>query len=447
MAEVETNWDELDDDAFMAALDEAANSPVEENLEDTDQNDTSKSDDHSDTETNIDDDDHDMDTEEDGFEEDDVNSEENSHAEEDINPDDTPGSNEENETSAENEDEESDDSELAADENKQDKELDYKSEYAKILEEKQKLEDFYNKVTGEFVANGRKMKGFDDPEKIIKAQQMAAGYSEKMAAFKAYRPFMNALKEKGLLDNPDKFNLAMNILDGDKEAIKKMIKETEIDPQELDLEDINYSPKNEIASDIEIALDDVMENAAQYGVQDTVREIISKEWDDDSVIELLQDPKNSADLIDHLTSGVFDVVQDKILEKRRIDVNGVYTNKPMIDQYREAASELEQEFIMELQRQGRIDANGNIIEPQQNTDAPAEQGWIQDPNLNADTEQQEAYKAKVEKQAAKTNEARRKATSLSRKKRSTKKIRQEVDPLSLDDDKFMEFIDSIAYQQ
>ena len=439
MATEETNWDNLDDDAFMAALDEAANAPVDDNLEDTDQDNQPEQDEPTDTETNIDDDDHDMDTDDDGFESDGEDLEENSHAEEDVSPDEEPGS-EDNE-STENEEDESDNSDDAAADSKQDEELDYKSEYAKILEEKQKLEDFYNKVTGEFVANGRKMRGFDDPEKIIKAQQMAAGYAEKMAAFKSYKPFMATLKEKGLLDNPDKFNLAMNLLDGDKEALKKMIKDAEIDPVELDLEDINYVPKNELASDIEVALDEVMENAAQYGVDDTVKEIITKEWDDDSVIELLEDPRNSADLIDHLNSGVFDVVQDRILEKRRTDVNGVYTSKPMIQQYREAAVELEHEFMQQLQAMEQ-ENQGEV--PNDTQGQPQAQGWIPDPS--AGDADQEAYKAKVEKQTAKTNEARRKASSLSRKKRGTRKEKPSVDPLTLDDDKFMEFIDSIAYQ-
>jgi len=315
-------------------------------------------------------------------------------------------------------------------------EIDYKKEYAKILEEKAKYEDFYNQVTGEFVANGRKTKGFDDPKKIIQAQQMAAGYTEKMVAFKKYKPFMNTLKEKGILDDPDKFNFAMSLLDGDPEALKKQIKSLEIDPFEMDMENINYVPKNQIASDIEVALDEVMETASQYGVDDQVQRIIAKDWDDDSVIELLEDPQNSADLINHISSGVYDVVQDRIAEKRRIDVNGVYISKPAIEQYREAAQELEREYMQYLETQNQV-----ADEPQQtNVEPQSQQQAYVDP---VQTRQAEEYKAKVEKQNAQTNEARRKATSLSKKKRGTRKPKPQIDPLALDDDKFTEYLDSL----
>ncbi len=436
------NWDNLSDEDFMAALDDAAAGGPVEDIEDTDQDTDETYDETEEAETNVEHDDDNMETDDTGSEEGTDQPEENAQAEEDESPEDTTG--EQENTSTENQNEETE-------EKADDKPLDYKSEYAKILEEKKRYEDFYNKVTGEFVANGRKMRGFDDPDKIIRAQQMAAGYAEKVAAFKPYKKYINTLKNKGLLDDPDKFNLAMNILDGDTEAIKKVLKDSNIDPIELDIDNVNYVPKNEIVSDIEVALDDVLETATQNGVGDQVKNIIANEWDDDSVVELLEDPQNSADLVEHLSSGVFDVVQDRIMEKRRTDVNGIYTRKPMIQQYREAAYELENEYLQALQQQQyqqQLAMQQQAAQQAQmqnqgvqnnDTGSQANQNWIP-------AEQQDEYQAKVEKQIAKTNEARRKASSLSKKKRATRKPRQEVDPLALDDDKFTEFIDSIAYQ-
>ena len=424
------NWDDLNDDDFMAALDDASYAPEEEDIEDTNQETETEFEEPEETETDELIDDETQESEEPGFEDDDEETEGNTQAENDSEP-----SEENDEPEDEKAENDADETEEGDEGKKADEEINYQEEYAKVLEEKARYEDFYNQATGEFIANGRKTKGFDDPKKILQSQQMAAGYSEKMAAFKKYKPFMNTLKDKGMLDTPEKFNLAMNLLDGDPEALKQHIKNLEIDPFELDMDNIDYVPKNEIASEIEVALDDLMETAQQNGVEDSVQKIISKDWDDESIIELLEDPTNSSELIEHLNTGAYDIVQDRMAEKKRSDVNQIYTSKPVIEQYREAAQELEREYLEYLRTQEPVEEQAT-----ENTGSE----WIQ-PNPE-EVQQNEEYKAQVAKQNAKTNEARRKATSLSKKKRGTRKQKPQPDPLTLDDDKFTEYLDSLVYQ-
>ncbi len=432
--------DTLNDEEFMQALDDAAYEEPEANNEDTDLQDEPEPDASNEAEANEQIDDEVQDNAEDDEDDFDQIVEENSQAE--NNSEDEP------DTTGSDESENNDDNAEAGEQGDSDKkadELDYKAEYAKILEEKTELENFRNEITGEFIANGKKTRGFTDPKKIIQSQQMAAGLGEKMAAFKPYRPFMNTLKEKGMLDNPEKFNLAMQLLDGDPEALKKQLKEANIDPFEMDMENINYVPKNQVANNIEIALDDVMENATQHGVDSQIREIISNEWDDDSVIELLEDSQNSADLINHMSTGIYDIVQERMSDKRRVDVNQVYTNKPKIEQYREAVVELENEYMQYMQQQESQqmpDQNQQVDQNAPEVNTVEQTNWID----NISNEQSDEYKAKVEQQNSKTNEARRKATSLSKKKRGTRKPKQQVDPLKMDDEAFTAYMDSIILQ-
>lgn len=314
-------------------------------------------------------------------------------------------------------------------------EINYKAEYDRILAEKQRYEDFYNQATSEFVANGKKVKGFTDPKKIIEAQQMAAGFSEKMAGFKKYRPYMNALKEKGILENPDKFNLAMNLLDGDKEAIKKQIKDLNIDPFELDMDDINYIPSNNLPGKIELALDDIIESANQYGVGQEVTKIISKDWDDESVFELIDDPTSSADLVNHVQSGVYDIVQERIMKKKMTDINGSYGSKTSIQQYREAAIELDSEYRDYV----------NNFNQQEQQEAVRNKP-IQNNNVLSQAKQADYAKKAAEKKALQ-DDARRKAASLSGTKRNTSQTKKTIDPLTdLDDEQFSDYMDSIMYQ-
>ena len=155
---------------------------------------------------------------------------------------------EEEETNEENDDSAEETSEATEDdqeENAQDAadEADEGSEKSEEINYK----EFYEKVAlAKFTANGREVEGFKNPEDLIRAQQMLHGYSDKMKVFKEYKKFLKPLEERGVVSDPEKFNLAMSLLDGDPEAIKKILKEKNIDPMELDLDDIKYSPKNKL---------------------------------------------------------------------------------------------------------------------------------------------------------------------------------------------------------
>ncbi len=308
-------------------------------------------------------------------------------------------------------------------EEKETEEVNYQEEYAKILDQKNQLQGFYDEITSEFVANGKTVKGFSDPKKIIQSQQMAAGFVDKMAGFKQYKPFISALKAKGVLDDPDKFNFAMQLLEGDQEALKQQMKNVELDPLEVDMENIDYQPRNQMPSKIEMAFDDLVDSAQSHGVDVQVKNVISsKEWDDDSVIELLEDTQNSTDLVNHISSGIYDVVLDRISEKKRADFSQVYSNKPMIEQYREAAGELETEYLTyNQQKQAYEDHQRNGAQQKQN----------------------EEYKQKVELENAKAAKARKRATSASRTKPKSKKPKQVFDPDELSDQQMTDILDGL----
>jgi hypothetical protein len=436
MADEVVDLDSLSDDDFMAAI-EAGSEPIEEDTDSTDDTHFEDTDQQEDTdelaseepETNDLDDGQDDDT---GFEDtgsDEEAGEENAQLNEN-------GSEEEGEVA--NADDSKDNAETEdGNESSEADEVDYKEQYAALMEKASELQRFKDEVTSEFIANGKRVRGFDDPKKIIQSQQMAAGYAEKMAEHKKYRPFLNTLKEKGFLENPDKFNLAMQLIDGDPEAIKKQIKDLEIDPFEMDMENINYAPKNQVASNIELAFDDLLDNAQQYNVDDQVRNVISKDWDDQSVVALLEDPESSSDLVKHISSGAYDVVQQRIAEKKRIDVNGVYTAQPAINQYREAAAELELEYLQYLEQNQGMQGNEQNI---QNQTPPN----IQANNVNPNVEQE--YKSKVQKKNDDAAEARKRAASVSKKKKVVRTVKKDkMNPDNMSDDELTAYLDSIMY--
>jgi len=447
--ENEIDYDSLNDDDFLAALEEAGSTipeevetieeveEEEEIVEDTNQAEESEEEESDETETTNQDDEIDLETEESNESEAEEEAEGNTQVE----------TSSEEETEEEDEtpepEETTDESETdgnPAEESKETEEINYEEQYKALLGDNEKLksfENFYNEVTSEFVANGRKVKGFTDPKKIIESQQMAAGFSDKMATFSKYKPFMNAIKDHGFLDSPDKFNLAMNLFEGDPEALKQHIKNLEIDPFEMDMENIDYKSKNQVSSNLEIAYDDILESANTQNVRSQVQDVISKDWDDQSVIALLEDPQSSADLISHISNGAYEVVQERIAEKKRTDGNNVYSRKPSIEQYREAAREIEHEYLSSMQNE--------VTEDETQTNQIDESAVQTEVNRIAKERSDEEYRLKVEKQNAKSSEARKKATSVSKKKPRTKAKKTVFDPSTANDEEFTKYIDSIMY--
>ena len=435
----EIDYDSMSDEDFMNAMDEASVAQPEEEeeiVEDTNQNESTEEEE----------------TEEVGTEQDEDESLEDTTDEDDSEPDEEVEGNTQIETSSEAEEEtsgsdETETNETPVEEGKETEEVNYEEQYKALLGDNEQLkqfENFYNEVTSEFMANGKKVKGFTDPKKIIESQQMAAGFSDKMTSFSKYKPYMNALRDKGILDDPEKFNLAMNLLDGDQEAIKKHILDLKIDPFELDMENINYDGKNQVSSNLEIAYDDLMESAKTNHVDTQVRDIISRDWDDQSMIALLEDPQSSADLVNHISTGAYDVVQSRIAEKKRVDVNNVYSRQPVIEQYREAAREIEAEHINYMNQQ--YQQQQQQAQAQVQTEPEIDEQAIQTEMAKIEKERTEdEYKSKVATQNAKADAARKKATSVSKKKPRTNTTKKVFDPGLANDEDFSKYLDSIIY--
>ncbi len=261
--------------------------------------------------------------------------------------------------------------------------------------------EFYEKVAlAKFTANGKEVEGFKDPEDLIRAQQMLHGYSDKMKVFKEYKPFLKALEERNLTSDTDKFNLAMSLLDGDSEAIKKVLKEKGIDPMELDLEDIKYAPKNNLPSAAQMQIEETYEQAENLGIGDTFNRVVTKDWDLESVKELVSNTAVKNDLLQHLKDGTYDLVQSEVQRMELLDSTGALSGMTSVDKYRVAVGRLQK----------------------QQTQAPVQKTPVVDNTaaLEAEKAKQEAeFKAKAAEKAKREQEAaeaRKKAASVSKKK-------------------------------
>lgn len=312
--------------------------------------------------------------------------------------------------------------------------------------EYEKLKKFYDEIANaEFVANGKKVKGFTDPSKIIRSQQMLHDYSNKMRGINEYKPYLKTLKDKGIIGNEEKFNFAMSLLDGDKATIKKHLESLKIDPVDLELDDdanAQYSPRNYMPSKESLVLDEAMDIARSSGVEDKLRTVIAKEWDEESFGEFLRDPKVRNDLITHMQDGSFDIIQNKMTEMEMLDLTGSFRGLKSTDKYRAAIAEINREIQYQYNRQS---VNPSIPQQEQYyRSAPTGQNQYQ-PNAEAErlalAAKEAEYKAMAEKKL-RDDEARKRAAMITKKK-SVTVTQKKFDPLALEGDDLDNFVNEL----
>lgn len=312
--------------------------------------------------------------------------------------------------------------------------------------EYEKLKKFYDEIANaEFVANGKKVKGFTDPSKIIRSQQMLHDYSNKMRGINEYKPYLKALKDKGIIGNEEKFNFAMSLLDGDKATIKKHLESLKIDPVDLELDDdanAQYSPRNYMPSKESLVLDEAMDIARSSGVEDKLRTVIAKDWDEESFGEFLRNPRVRNDLITHMQDGSFDTIQNKMTEMEMLDLTGSFRGLKSTDKYRAAIAEINREIQYQYNRQS---ANPSIPQQEQYyRSAPTGQNQYQ-PNAEAErlalAAKEAEYKAMAEKKL-RDDEARKRAAMITKKK-SVTVTQKKFDPLALEGDDLDNFVNEL----
>jgi len=392
------------------------------NYEDTEGQETEDVDD---AEPNDESDDDDQDNEEGTTEED----SENTQVDDDSEKSEDDESTDDNDEADTNDTNEADGDGQTAEEDQETEEVDYeklKSDYEKLQADYDKTKAFYDKVTSDFKASGTMVKGIDDPEKIRQMISMGQNYGEKNAALKPYRPFLKTLKELGVIEKPELFDYAIDILKKDKNAIKHAVKDSGIDTDELlELEsnEVNYTPSVHRESQAEIVLDDLMDTARVQGIDAKFTTELGDKWaKDNSLNDILENPEKGAAIISHMSqvnedgSTVYDEIMSRVVQNRMTDQYGTYANKPLVKQYEEAGAQLQSEY----QEQTRIQQLEQVKVNQQKVNA--EKAKI------AAQREAEEYRIKAEQEKKKVEEARKKAASFSKPK-PKKKPKKSFDPI------------------
>jgi len=305
-----------------------------------------------------------------------------------------------------------------------------------IPEEYVIAKQFYDELKSkEFVAAGKTLKPFMDVDKIIQMHQMAYGFHKKNEGFNKYRPFLQQLDKAGLTDNPEKFNMLMDIAAGNKEAMLKLAMDNGIELLE-EPEKVEYAPQAQLSNETSI-VDEVVDNAVALGYGDKMISAL-QQFDNETLETFVTNPQMRSDIVSHVADGTYDMVESKMQELAMFDKSGSFNMLPYGQRYLQAYNILAQELVQQREVQPPVQQQV----PEQQIDPQVVEQRKIEMQLK---EQEERYKAELAAKQKELDEQRKKAAMLSGQRQTipTTTTNQEMDPTKLAPGDFMNFIDDV----
>ena len=186
----------------------------------------------------------------------------------------------------------------------------------------------------------------------------AQDYTKKTQALKEYRRTIDIVQNAGLSDND--LNLFADVLKGDKDAIAAVLKRTGVDALDLDVENVNYAPKNYGRNDTELAIKDIVDDISADKEYVITHNILEKQWDSKSREKFIEDPNMIKGLHIDVKSGLYDKL-NPIMQKLKIyDGNSksdleyyFMAHDQYMDSQREASSKAEKAELARIENQAK----------------------------------------------------------------------------------------------
>ena len=256
-----------------------------------------------------------------------------------------------------------------------------------------------------FKANGREMK-VDNVEDAITLMQMGANYNKKMAALKPNLKLLKMLENHQLL-NESKLNFLIDLSKKDPAAISKLVKESGIEPMDLDLSKAEgYKGNNYAVDDREYQLDETLADLRDSPVYPQTLDIVGTQWDGASRKVISDHPQILRVIHDHVESGVYQVIADRLATEKALGrLNGLSD----LEAYRQVGDMIQaQGGFAHLAAKGQ---QGQQTKPGVKV-VPPKPKKVEDPKLND----------------------RRRAASPSRPAASSKSLPADFNPLSMSDE-------------
>ena len=198
------------------------------------------------------------------------------------------------------------------------------------------FEQEYNRLMAPFKANG-KMITLNSPDELIQLAQMGANYTRKMQDIQPHRKVLQMLQNNGLLDE-GKLSFLIDLDKKNPEAIKKLIKDTGMDPLDIDTSvEPDYKEGNHRISDEDVAFTTVLEDikSSPNGIE-TIQVI--NQWDHASKDLLWKSPELMSVIHSQRDNGIYDRIATEIDRRKTLGI--IPASVPFINAYKVVGDEL-----------------------------------------------------------------------------------------------------------
>jgi len=190
----------------------------------------------------------------------------------------------------------------------------------------------YERLTAPFRANNRDMQ-IDNVDDARTLMQMGANYNKKMAGLKPNLKLIKMLENNDLLDE-SKLTYLIDLEKKNPEAIKKLIKESGLDPLEIDIEgETGYkNTKTYTVNDKEVELDGILDDIQDTDSFNQTIDIISNKMDESSREVLLENPNIIKIINEHVATGIYEQISEVVEQERAL---GRLTGVTDLDAYKQ----------------------------------------------------------------------------------------------------------------
>lgn len=197
-------------------------------------------------------------------------------------------------------------------------------------------EAFYKQIMTPFKASGRTVE-LKTPEEAVQLMQMGANYTKKMQELAPHRKMLAMLQNNKL--DEGKLSYLIDLDKKDPEAIKKLIKDSGLDPMEIDTSiEPAYREGNHIVSDESISFDQTLEDMKSTPERKRTLEVMNGDWDQASKEALWKNPEIMTIIHDQRESGVYDRINTEV-NRRRI-LGSIPANIPFLQAYKIVGDEM-----------------------------------------------------------------------------------------------------------
>ena len=221
------------------------------------------------------------------------------------------------------------------------------------LEDEESTYDYktnYETLMAPLKANGQEIQ-IKSPEDARRLIQMGLNYDDKMVAIKPVRLAGKALERAGIIKDgvidEDALNKMIDFNNGDIEVVKARLKELEIDPLDLDLDNVDYQAQDYVPDEHSIVLDDIQRELDTRGTTTQVVKALET-MDEGSKDYFVQNPQDLLGLEQDIANGVFDEINSEVQYERRM---GRLNGKTDMEAYIEFAQLRGQALEQQTQQQ------------------------------------------------------------------------------------------------